>query len=92
MSDCKQSLELMIVAFCKAFDFKSPQEAARFAAEIVDSDVEESANSQSDYARCLLDYNQSPKVSKFLDLMLTNMNYIINLLQKENPASMIEMQ
>ena len=59
LSECNQSLEFIIVAFCRAFNFNKPALAAKFMA----------GGLNSQYAASLEEISNFKKINEFLSLL-----------------------
>lgn len=76
------------MAICKSFDIYDPVEAAHFIAEVEVVDEYGATVAQSSYTKHLQDASNYEKINTFLNLLQTNLKYLIQLLEQENDLSM----
>ena len=76
------------MAICKSFDIYDPVEAAHFIAEVEVVDAFGATVTQSNYTKQLQDVNNYEKINTLLNLLQTNLKYLIQLLEQENDLSM----
>lgn len=74
LSECENSLEFILVSFCRAFEFQNGRQAFGFVSGVL--------NSQ--YAQCFKDMSNFPKINQFLSLVFTNLKTLIRILEQEN--------
>ena len=85
LSQCKQSLEFIIVALCQAFSFAHPRDAAKFISSGPDSARPELTS----YSLSLQDTNNFNRINRFLNLLQSNLNHLKRILTIELDISQV---
>ena len=78
IKECKNTMEFLVIAMCKAFEFKEVHEAANFASFNSVLGVQ-----SSDYARSLEKYENFSKINTFLSILQTNLEKLMLILDNE---------
>lgn len=78
IKECKNTMEFLVIAMCKAFKFKEVQQAVNFAA--FDSVL---GVASSDYALSLEKFENFSNINTFLSILQTNLEKLMLILDNE---------